>query len=454
MTNQTTKITFHGGAGEVTGANILIEFETQTILVDCGLHQGEAFNVDEKNKEPFAYNPGSVHALFITHAHADHIGRVPFLVRTGFHGVIYSTPETRALAELVLKDALHIFKDHEQRLGTKPLYEQADLEKALSLWKTVHFHEQIDVGDGVKAHYTPVGHILGAGAVHFTRHGKKLVCTGDIGNTPDVLLPEPEPLEDADYMVMESVYGDRSHVDRDVRHDLLAQAIKETAEKHRTLIIPSFAVHRTQSLLFEIHRMVHQGLVPAIPVYLDSPLAIDATEIYRHAIGYFKDEVKTEGAKVFDFPKLTIVKHGRESVRIDDIPGPKIIIAGSGMSVGGRVVSHEQALLGDKNTTMLFVGYQSPGTLGRRIQDGQTKIRIGESWIHVRAKIDTIHGYSGHADREGLLDFVERAGNKLKKVFVIMGEPKSAQFLSQRIHDFYGIETAVPNEHESFSIEF
>lgn len=449
-----TKLTFHGGAGEVTGANILIEFETQTVLVDCGLHQGEEFNVDEKNREQFAYNPGSVHALFITHAHADHIGRVPFLVKMGFHGVIYSTQETRALAEIVLKDALHILKDHEQRLGVKPLYEQADLEHALSLWRTVSFHQEIEVGDGVKAHYTPVGHILGAGAVHFSRHGKKLVCTGDIGNTPDVLLPEPEAAEGANFMVMESVYGDRSHVDRDVRHDLLAKAIKETAEKHRTLIIPSFAVHRTQSLLFEIHKMVHHGIVPSIPVYLDSPLAIEATEIYKHAAHLFKDEVKAEGATLFDFPKLTLVRHGRESVRINEVPGAKIIIAGSGMSVGGRVVSHEQALLGDKNTTVLFVGYQSPGTLGRRIQDGQSKIRIGESWIHVRAKIETIHGYSGHADREGLLDFVERSGDSLKKVFVIMGEPKASQFLSQRIHDFFGIETAVPREHETCTIDF
>jgi metallo-beta-lactamase family protein len=449
-----TKLTFHGGAGEVTGANILIDFDTQRVLVDCGLHQGEAFNTDEKNKEPFAYNAASVHALFITHAHADHIGRVPFLVKHGFHGVIYSTEETRAIAELVLKDAIHIFKDHEQRFGTKPLYEQSDLEHALMLWKTVQFHQKIDVGDGVHAHYTPVGHILGAGAVHFTRQGKKLVCTGDIGNSPDVLLPDPEPLDGADFIVMESVYGDRSHTDRDVRHELLAKIIKETAEKHRTLIIPSFAVHRTQSLLFEIHHMVHTGAIAPIPVYLDSPLAIDATEVYRRSVHLFKDAVKAEGADLFDFPKLTIVKHGRESARLNDIPGAKIIIAGSGMSVGGRVVSHEQALLGDKNTTVLFVGYQSPGTLGRRIQDGQSKIRIGESWIHVRAKIETIHGYSGHADKEGLMDFVEKAGDSIKKVFVIMGEPKAAQFLSQRIHDFYGIHTEVPSEHESFDIDF
>lgn len=449
-----TKLTFHGGAGEVTGANILIEFETQKVLVDCGLHQGEAFNVDEKNKEPFAYHVESVHALFITHAHADHIGRVPFLVKMGFHGVIYSTPETRALAELVLKDAIHIFKDHEQRFGTKPLYEQSDLEHALALWKTVPFHQSIDVGDGVHAEYSPVGHILGAGAVTFSRHGKKLVCTGDIGNSPDVLLPAPEPVEGATYMVIESVYGDRSHTDRDVRHDLLAKVIRETAERNRTLIIPSFAVHRTQSILFEIHSMVHRGAVPPIPVYLDSPLAIEATEIYKHASHYFKDEVKSEGGSLFDFPKLTLVKHGRESARLNDVPGAKIIIAGSGMSVGGRVVSHEQALLGDKNTTVLFVGYQSPGTLGRRIQDGQSKIRIGDSWIHVRAKIETIHGYSGHADREGLLDFVEQSGESLTKVFVIMGEPKASQFLSQRVHDFYGIETAVPQEHEAFTIEF
>jgi metallo-beta-lactamase family protein len=450
----TTTLTFHGGAGEVTGANILIEFETQKVLVDCGLHQGESFNTDEKNREPFAYNVAGVHALFITHAHADHIGRVPFIVKHGFHGVIYSTQETRSLAELVLKDALHIFKDHEQRFNTKPLYEQADLEHALSLWKTVSFHEEITVGDGVKAHYTPIGHILGAGAVHFTRNGRKLVCTGDIGNTPDVLLPEPETLDGATYIVMESVYGDRQHIDRDNRQEILARLIRETAEKHRTLIIPSFAVHRTQSILFEIHQMVHDGIVPAIPVYLDSPLAISATDVYRHAVHLFKDEVKHAGANLFDFPKLTIVKHGRESARINDIPGAKIILAGSGMSVGGRIVSHEQALLSDKNTTILFVGYQAPGSLGRRIQDGQPKIKIGESWIHVKAKIETIHGYSGHADRDGLLDVVEKAGESVKKVFVIMGEPKAAQFFAQRVHDFLALETAVPKEHESFQIDF
>jgi metallo-beta-lactamase family protein len=321
------------------------------------------------------------------------------------------------------------------------------------LWKTVRFHEDVQIGDGVVVHYTPVGHILGAGAVHFKRGGKELVCSGDIGNSPDVLLPAPESIKGADYVVMESVYGDRLHDDRDVRHDILARLITEASDEGRTLLIPCFAVHRAQSILFEIHNMVHHGKAPALPVYLDSPLAIQTTDIYRNSINLFKPEVQQEGEHLFDFPKLQIIKRGHDSAAIDQTPGPKIIIAGSGMSVGGRVISHERALLSDRKTTLLFVGYQAPGTLGRRIQDGQRKVRIADEWIPIRASVETIHGYSGHADRDGLMAFAESAGDSLKKVFVIMGEPRASQFLAQRIHDFLSKDSDVPLEHETVTID-
>lgn len=451
------KITFFGGAGEVTGANICIETESQKILVDCGLHQGSSFATEEKNAEVFAYDPSTIDALFITHAHADHVGRVPKIVGAGFSGDIYSTHETRALAELVLEDALKIFEDQEKRFGTKPLYTHADIKKALSLWKEVSFHEKVSLKDNVVVHMTPVGHILGAGAVHFVRNGKKLVCTGDIGNSPDILLPHPEAITDADYMVTESVYGDRLHDDRDMRTELLKNIVLETIEQKRCLLIPSFAVHRTQSLLLELNNLVESGSIPAVPVFLDSPLAEKATQIYAGATKFFKESVQAQihgGDNVFSFPKLSIVKSGHDSELLESSHNPKIIIAGSGMSVGGRVVSHEQTLLSNPSTTMLFVGFQAPGTLGRRIQEGQKKIKFADAWIKVRAKIETIHGYSGHADRDGLMDFIGQSSEVLKKVFVIMGEPRASQFLAQRVHDFLGIEAVAPQERDSVIIDW
>ncbi len=451
------KLTFFGGAGEVTGANICVETETQKILVDCGLHQGSSEETDEKNAEKFAYDPSTMDVLFITHAHADHVGRVPKIAHEGFSGVIYSTHETKAIAALVLEDSLKIFEDHEKKYGIKPLYTHADVQKALSLWKEISFNEQVHLKDGVVAHMTPVGHILGAGAVHFVRHGKKLVCTGDIGNSPDVLLPHPEAISDAQFMVTESVYGDRLHDDREQRTELFKNIIIDTIAHKRCLLIPSFAVHRTQSLLLEINNMVESQEIPQIPVFLDSPLAAKATEIYQGATRHFNDVVKKQiqgGDDVFAFPKLSIIKNGHSSELIQHTNNPKIIIAGSGMSVGGRVVSHEQALISDANTTILFVGFQAPGTLGRRIQEGQKKLKFGEEWVKARARIETIHGYSGHADRDGLMDFIGQSEKSLEKVFVIMGEPRAAQFLAQRVHDFMGIETVAPQEKESFEINW
>lgn len=456
-------ITFLGGVGEVTGAHTLVETGSTTFAVDCGLYQSGFGNEHDKNAEAFVRDPSTIPFLFITHAHADHIGRIGKFVKDGFVGTIYSTKETKLLAELIMLDAVNIMKKREVEHNEKPLYDEKDVAAAMKLWKTVDFHENIVFGaDKIKASFIPIGHILGAGAVRLERINEKgdthvLVISGDIGNDPDVLLPPAEPIIDADYLVTESVYGDRLHGGGQNKTDKLRDEIIKASERGGTLLIPSFAVHRTQSLLFEINNLFEESRAPIIPVYLDAPLGIKATAVYRNALPLYNEAVQKKlaaGDDIFNFPKLQFVSNTRESQKIEDQPGAKVIIAGSGMSVGGRVLLHEASLLGDPKTTILFVGYQAPGTLGRRIQEGDRKVHVEKHWVNVKCRVQTITGYSGHADRDQLLAYASHSHKSLRKVFCIMGEPKAASFLAQSIVGELGVEAVVPTFKQSFEIEW
>ncbi len=428
------------------------------ILVDCGLVQGDKF-AQRINEQPFVYNPAKVDVLFVTHAHADHIGRIPKLVRDGFRGKIYSTEPTKDLATIMFDDALHIMEMEAKQEERKPLYSQNDIDLALSLWDTTGYHEEINLEDDITAIFTDAGHILGSAMVQLTRHGKKIVFTGDIGNVPQPLLDRPEVPKDYDYLLMESVYGDRVHEEVEERSAILQHYIEETIRKEGTLIIPAFSLERTQGILFEINNMVESGAIQPIKTYLDSPLAIRVTDVYQNSPEYLKPEVQEQiknGDDIFSFEGLSFTETVKESSQIAKFGGPKIIIAGAGMSHGGRIRSHEKRFLGDKRTTLLLVGYQTVGSLGRLLQDGAKQVWIDGVSVPVKAEVATIRGFSGHADRNQLIDLVYGGAQDYqpKQVFVAMGEEKSSLFLTQRLRDYLGVNAIAPDENEEIEIDF
>lgn len=447
---------FYGGVGSVTGANFMLDTGKLALLVDCGLVQGDKF-AQEVNAKPFVYEPSKVDMLFVTHAHADHIGRIPKLVRDGFRGVIYSTLPTLDLARIMFEDALHIMLFEAKRDKKEPLYSENDIALTLSLWKTMGYHKPIVLEDEVTVEFTDAGHILGSAIVNFTRHGKKVVFTGDIGNVPQPLMGKPEIPEGYDYMVMESVYGDRVHEEVSERTAILQHHIEETIRKGGTLIIPAFSLERTQGILFEINNMIESGAIPSIKTYLDSPLAIRVTDVYRDSSKYLKPEVQEQiknGDDIFSFDGLSFTETAKESSQIAKFDGPKIIIAGSGMSHGGRIRDHEKRYLGDVDTTLLLVGYQTVGSVGRLLQDGAKQIWIDGMDVKVKAKVEIIRGYSGHADRNQLIDFVHGGCSEAKQVFVTMGEERASLFLTQRLRDYLGVNALVPEPNAEVEIDF
>lgn len=449
-------VCFYGGVGSVTGANFLLDTGKVALLVDCGLVQGDRF-VQEVNAEPFAYDPADVDVLFVTHAHADHIGRIPKLFKDGFTGVVYSTEPTRELAHIMLRDALKVMEFEREKYGSEVIYDTEHIDRALQNWKTVAYEERIVLEDGITAYYTDAGHILGSGMVHLERNGKKFVFTGDIGNDPQPLLNPPVIPTGYDFMIMESVYGNRVHEEVKERTELLEHYIKESQKKGGTLIIPAFSLERTQGMLLEINNLVESGRIAPLPVFLDSPLAIAVTEVYRKYTHYLKDDVQEQiknGDDIFNFDGLSFTRTTKDSQEIQKEKGAKIIIAGSGMSHGGRIRTHEKNFLDDTNTTLLLVGYQALGSLGRLLHDGAKKVHIDGVPVKVRAQIASIRGFSGHADRDQLVGLVAQGGEKAKHIFVTMGEEESSLFLVQRLRDYLGITATAPSLNEEIEIDF
>ncbi|MDP2593073.1 MAG: MBL fold metallo-hydrolase [bacterium] len=447
-----SSIVFWGGVRKVTGSNFLLDTGKERILVDCGLIQGENFAEDE-NRKPFPYDPSDIDICFITHAHIDHIGRVPKLVRDGFKGRIISTAETKAMASFMFEDAISIM----EREKKEPLYAKEDALAALALWDTYDYREWFGAGVDLRAIFKDAGHILGSAIVILERNGKSMVFSGDLGNSPSPLLNDTEKVSLADYMVVESVYGDRNHENRSEREENFERVIRDVISKKGTLLIPSFSIEKTQILLHKLNDLVESGSIKDVKVFLDSPLAVKVTEIYRRMPKNLNNDIQkhlAEGDDIFSFPMLKVTESSIESREIVSQSGPKIVIAGSGMSSGGRIVKHEERLLPDPSVTILFVGYQAVGSLGREIQDGLKEVKIGDKKVRVRAKIVTINGYSSHKDGEGLLEFVSNSAETLKKVFVAMGEPKASMFLAQRIRDYLCVEAVAPKVGDKYEIEF
>ena len=455
----TFKITFAGGAQMPTGSNFLVEFGGKRILIDCGLVQGEKYSIP-LNSAPFTYDTKSIDFLFITHAHLDHVGRIPFLVRNGFRGKIISTEPTREMAELIMLDSVKLLMKEATHSGAPIIFEEKDVFETMHLWATTIAYEKgfvipTDDGDAVIT-YHDAGHILGSAIVEIAYKGKKLAFTGDLGNTPSPLMCDTTPLKDIDYLVMESVYGDRNHKDKDKRIEIFKEAVTTTIAKGGTVLIPAFSIERTQEMLLAFNELVESHQIPEIPVYLNSPLGINITKVYKKYDSWFNQNIENiirSGDDIFAFKGLVQTPSPEESKSINSDNRPKVIIAGSGMSNGGRILHHEARYLPDPNSTIIIAGYQAVNTLGRRIVDEEKEVYINGNLIPLRARVVNIHGFSAHKDSDHLVEFVASTASTLKKVIIVLGEPKSTYFLGQRIHETYNLPVNVPERGDVMELD-
>jgi len=456
------KLTFFGGAGILTGSNYLLEQnnsqDDEKFLVDCGLFQGSDY-CERKNFEPFSYSPKSIKAVFITHAHLDHIGRLPKLYRDGFRGKVFSTPPTKEFSRELLIDSADILEREAKAKGLPKLYSIEDIDKLMNLWEEIDYHEKFNIGD-LEVEFFDAGHILGSAFIAIKDHDKKIVFSGDLGNTPAPLINPTDSTVSlaADYAILESTYGGSIHQGKNKQKDILEDLIEDTVKNNGTLLIPAFAMERTQELLFELNELVENRRIPRVPIFLDSPLAIKLTNLYQK-YSYNQKYINQEslkiirgGDEIFDFPGLRFCFEHKESEEIDKIKGSKIIIAGSGMMQGGRIMRHAYHFLPDKNSAILFVGYQVKNSLGRQILDGAKKVKIFGEEIPVNARVEFISSYSAHADQNMLLNWLIPMRSNLKKVFIVHGEEEQIMSLNRRIKDELAIATSVPSIGEEIVI--
>ena len=438
----------------VTGSNFLLDTGNGKILTDCGLTQGMG---EEKNWEAFAYNPADVSHLVVTHAHLDHIGRIPRLVKQGFKGKIISTKATMALAEPLLLDAMEILGGFVERRGRDELFNAHDISAAMALWTGIGYGEKVDLQDGVTLELLDAGHILGSAIARLTRDGRNIVFTGDLGGGNSPLLPPTHEVTGATYLVMEGTYGDKTRPEDKDRREQLENVIEDAVARGGTLLIPAFSTERTQDLMYEIRTLMVEKRVPSVPVFIDSPLAQKITAAFVAHPEYFSPDIRARiasGEDIFGFSELRFVESTEASRKIKDIKGSKIILAGSGMSGGGRVLAHEREYLPDINSTLLIVGYQAAGTMGRRLIEGAKHIEYHKEKIPVRAKVETLYGYSAHRDGESLLEFANKAAQDAEQVFVVHAEPAASAFLVQRIRDYLGVKATAPEAGEQVVLKF
>lgn len=458
------KLSFLGGARTVTGSMHLIEVNNQRVLLDCGLFQGRRAEMERRNLN-LPFEAHCANALILSHAHIDHSGNIPNLVRGGFVGDIFCTPATRDLAAIMLRDSAHIQEkdvEYVNKLRARkgeppvaPLYTIADAEQAIRYLVAHDYHRQFRVVDGTFATFFDAGHILGSAITLLDIwEGRRirLAFSGDLGRQKMSLLKPPEIIGEIDYLVIESTYGDRSHESASDADAKLARVVNETLERGGKVIVPAFAVGRAQQLVFALHRLIDSGAIPSVPVYVDSPLAVDATEIFRMYPDAFNGAVREfieRAHDPFGFRKLRYVREVEESKQLNEMDTPMIIISASGMAEFGRIRHHLANNIGDARHTILMVGFQAEHTLGRKLVEGQKRVRIFGEEHTVRAQVERIDGFSAHADHAELLAWIDGAKEKLRGVFVVHGEEKSALALADGIRALGVPNVGVPQVGDS-----
>lgn len=440
------KLTFHGGAGVVTGACYLLDNGQAKILIDCGMQQGGRA-VEEINRHPFGFDPKEIAALMVTHAHIDHTGRIPKLYAEGFRGQIYATPPTLDFAHVLLLDNENLLRGVAEKFKEKPLYTTDDIEGAVKLFHPTPYHQTFEPAPGFKVTLLDAGHILGSSIVVVEADGKKVVFSGDLGNTEMPFLNPTENIDEADYLLVESAYGDRNHKDLSNRKDILEDVAEDVVRRGGTLLIPAFSMERTQDLLYELDELMTNGRIPSVPVFIDSPLAIKITEIFSRYPEYYNKamqyEFKTKG-NIFEFKNFKYTNTVEESKYINSVTPPKIVIAGSGMMNGGRILHHAERYLPDPRSTLLVVGYQVRGSLGRELLDGAREVKIYDKIVEVNARIRLIDGYSAHADQTKLKEWVRPMRFSLRRAFVVQGEQESSAIFATLLRDDFAIDATVP----------
>jgi metallo-beta-lactamase family protein len=465
------KLQFLGAAQNVTGSRHFVEANNTRILIDCGLYQERQFR--ERNWDPFPVEPKHINAVLLTHAHLDHCGLLPKLVKEGFGGKIYCNPATAEIAKIILldsakiqeEDAKHKRKRHE-RQGRKgpypdvPLYTIEDAEACLPLFSHVEYRESVNLGDGVEATFYDAGHVLGSSIIRVKvrQNGEEriILFSGDIGRPDRPIVCDPTVFDYADYVLIESTYGDRVHEEITDVEKTMGEVINETIKAGGNIIVPSFALERSQEMLYYINELRLKNKIPGFKVFLDSPMASKITKVFKHHPELF-DKKMTEYVKQhkspFDLPELKITGTADESKAINNIKGTVMVIAGSGMCTGGRVKHHLVNNISQPNNTIMFVGYQAVGTLGRSIVDGIKKVRILGIKRSIKARIVRIHGFSAHADRNELLDWLKELEAPPKGVFVIHGETKSAKSFSNFVKEQTGWKVSVPKDQDEIILD-
>lgn len=473
------KITFLGATKMVTGSNFLVEGAGKKFLVDCGMYQGG--DRDEmQNHEPFAYDVNEIDFMLLTHAHIDHSGRIPKLYKEGYRNPVITTKATRDLCSIMLPDSGHIQEQEiewrnrkrmrEGKEALPPLYTAQDAIDTMEIFKPVNYDEIIEIDPNIYVRFNDAGHMLGSAIIEIwvKEDGKetKAVFTGDLGNNDIPLLSSPTMIDNCDYLVMESTYGGRLHIRNDEKANLFLNIVSETLDKGGTVVIPSFAVGRTQEILYELNNLKdaqdseefkkkYATLMKA-PVYVDSPLAISATEVFRENANLFDEETQAlieRGDNPLEFPGLQFTRTADESKALNEKNESAIIISASGMCEVGRIKHHLKHHLWDPNSTVLFVGYQAPGTLGRRIVDGEKVVRIFGEEIAVNARIEYIEGYSGHADQEWLMNFIYSFITKPEHVFLVHGEPNGQEILKAKIEEEAKLPVIIPEYGQTYTLD-
>jgi metallo-beta-lactamase family protein len=467
------KITFLGAAKTVTGSCFLVETDKTRFLVDCGMFQGSS-KEELLNEEKFPFNPSEIDFILLTHAHIDHSGRIPKIYLDGFRGPVITTKATAELCGIMLPDSGHIQESENEwinrkrlRAGKKPvapLYTLQDAVDCLKLFKPVRYLENVQASEDVKVRFNDAGHILGSAIIEvwvYENGGTtKLVFTGDLGNSDMPILRDPSVIESADYLIIESTYGSRLHKEKEDRVGLFVDIINETLDRGGNIVIPSFAVGRTQEVIYDLNKKHYENdqklkKLLNTPVVIDSPLAISATEVFRNNTDCFDREAREyieNGDNPLDFKTLRFTRTADESKALNNSNESMIIISASGMCEAGRIKHHLKHNLWRSDSTVLFIGYQAEGTLGRRILDGAEKVKVLGEEVKINCRIEMIDGFSGHADRNGLLGWIEKMNKKPQKIFIVHGETDSMNEFSRYISERFNIESVIPSRGESYEI--